>query len=59
MKNAIALVPDQTARTALQTSFDTDSTLFRAKLSVPRFFQAEANNYFILIGILFQQRLSQ
>lgn len=59
MKNAIALVPDQTARTALQTSFDTDPTLFRAKLSVPRFFQAEANNYFILIGILFQQRLSQ
>lgn len=58
LEQAIEQIPDQDMKTRLLTALTSDSVLFRAKLAVPRFFPQEANDYFALIGYLFQSRLT-
>ncbi len=41
----------------LLTQFESDPILFRAKLTVPRFFQTDAQDLFEFIWLLFQSRL--
>ena len=57
--DAINTIWQQDIKDSLLTSFQSDPTLFKAKLATPRFFPEEAQNYFALIGQIFQQRLQQ
>lgn len=54
----IQSLPDANARTRLETQFQSDPLLLRAKIAVLRFFPQEANDYMFLVGTLFQKRLA-
>jgi hypothetical protein len=59
LTQAIQSIPSPDVVKALQEKYQSDPTLFRAKMAIPRFFADEANNYFILIGTILQKRLSE
>lgn len=58
LQSAIASLPYEEVKTKLWQAFMSDPLLFRSKLAVPRYFWSESQDYFILIGAIFQQRLS-
>ena len=55
----ITSISDPQLQSYLTQSFQSDATLFRAKMAVPRFFNKEAQYYFTLIGNIFQSRLGK
>lgn len=59
LSQAIKMIPDAAASESLNNQFMNDPILFRAKLAIPRFFPNDMNNYFILIGMILQKRLSE
>jgi hypothetical protein len=59
LQSAIQTIPYEEIRNKLIAAFQTEPLLFRSKLAVPRFFGDESQQYFVLIGAIFQQRLSQ
>lgn len=59
LEQSLNNLPNEELKTKMLKSFYTDPILFRSKLAVPRFFGNESQDFFILIGVIFQQRLSQ
>ena len=59
LEQAINTLPSEELKTKMLQSFYNEPLLFRSKLAVPRFFGNESQDFFVLIGVIFQQRLSQ
>lgn len=59
LEQAISVLPSEELKTKMLQSFYNEPLLFRSKLAVPRFFGNESQDFFVLIGAIFQQRLSQ
>ena len=57
LQSAIQSIPYEDTKNKLIAAFQTEPLLFRSKLAVPRFFGDESQQYFVLIGTIFQQRL--
>lgn len=59
IEQAISVLPNEELKIKMLQSFHNEPLLFRSKLAVPRFFGNESQDFFVLIGVIFQQRLSQ
>lgn len=59
IESSINSLPTEELKTRMLQAFYNEPLLFRSKLAVPRFFWNESQDFFVLIGTIFQQRLSQ